>query len=144
VESCRPAAADDIPRIVELAELMRAELGAMRGGAGAADAATSSASLAAASSASGVPLLRMARNCASALPATSRATPMPLPATSRATPRPPSAMYLATPIDSSMRRFTSGGTGGGGGGVRPGMCDCTSRLPRDTKMPITLGSMSRT
>jgi ribosomal protein S18 acetylase RimI-like enzyme len=33
VESCRPATADDIPRLVELAELMRAELGAMRGGA---------------------------------------------------------------------------------------------------------------
>ena len=27
-------------------------------------------------------------------------------------------MYLATPTDSSMRRFTSGGTGGGVGGVR--------------------------
>jgi ribosomal protein S18 acetylase RimI-like enzyme len=33
VESCRPASAEDIPRVVELAELMRAELGAMRGGA---------------------------------------------------------------------------------------------------------------
>jgi ribosomal protein S18 acetylase RimI-like enzyme len=33
VESSRPAAAEDIPRVVELAELMRAELGAMRGGA---------------------------------------------------------------------------------------------------------------
>jgi GNAT superfamily N-acetyltransferase len=33
VEACRPATADDIPRVVELAELMRAELGAMRGGA---------------------------------------------------------------------------------------------------------------
>ena len=55
-------------------------------------------------------------------------------------------MYLATPTDSSMRRFTSGGTGGvgGGGGVWPGRCDCTSRLPRETKIPIMLGSMSRT
>jgi GNAT superfamily N-acetyltransferase len=33
VEASRPASADDIPRIVELAEQMRAELGAMRGGA---------------------------------------------------------------------------------------------------------------
>ena len=33
VEASRPASADDIPRVVELAELMRAELGAMRGGA---------------------------------------------------------------------------------------------------------------
>jgi GNAT superfamily N-acetyltransferase len=33
VEASRPAAADDIPRVVELAELMRAELAAMRGGA---------------------------------------------------------------------------------------------------------------
>jgi GNAT superfamily N-acetyltransferase len=33
VESSRPATAEDIPRVVELAELMRAELGAMRGGA---------------------------------------------------------------------------------------------------------------
>jgi ribosomal protein S18 acetylase RimI-like enzyme len=33
VESTRPATAEDIPRVVELAELMRAELGAMRGGA---------------------------------------------------------------------------------------------------------------
>jgi ribosomal protein S18 acetylase RimI-like enzyme len=33
VEASRPATADDIPRVVELAELMRAELGAMRGGA---------------------------------------------------------------------------------------------------------------
>jgi ribosomal protein S18 acetylase RimI-like enzyme len=32
VESTRPAAAEDIPRVVELAELMRAELAAMRGG----------------------------------------------------------------------------------------------------------------
>jgi GNAT superfamily N-acetyltransferase len=32
VESCRPATAEDIPRVVELAELMRAELAAMRGG----------------------------------------------------------------------------------------------------------------
>jgi GNAT superfamily N-acetyltransferase len=32
VESSRPASAEDIPRVVELAELMRAELGAMRGG----------------------------------------------------------------------------------------------------------------
>jgi ribosomal protein S18 acetylase RimI-like enzyme len=32
VESTRPATAEDIPRIVELAELMRAELGGMRGG----------------------------------------------------------------------------------------------------------------
>ncbi len=32
MESSRPASADDIPRVVELAELMRAELGAMRGG----------------------------------------------------------------------------------------------------------------
>jgi GNAT superfamily N-acetyltransferase len=33
VESSRPATAEDIPRVVELAGLMRAELGAMRGGA---------------------------------------------------------------------------------------------------------------
>jgi len=33
VEASRPATADDIPRVVELAELMRAELGVMRGGA---------------------------------------------------------------------------------------------------------------
>ncbi len=33
MEASRPATADDIPRVVELAELMRAELGAMRGGA---------------------------------------------------------------------------------------------------------------
>jgi GNAT superfamily N-acetyltransferase len=33
VESTRPASAEDIPRVVELARLMRAELGAMRGGA---------------------------------------------------------------------------------------------------------------
>ena len=33
MESSRPASAEDIPRVVELAELMRAELGAMRGGA---------------------------------------------------------------------------------------------------------------
>ncbi|HEY3671820.1 MAG TPA: GNAT family N-acetyltransferase [Acidimicrobiia bacterium] len=33
MESCRPASAEDIPRVVELAELMRAELGSMRGGA---------------------------------------------------------------------------------------------------------------
>jgi GNAT superfamily N-acetyltransferase len=33
VEASRPATADDIPRVVELAALMRAELGAMRGGA---------------------------------------------------------------------------------------------------------------
>jgi ribosomal protein S18 acetylase RimI-like enzyme len=33
VEASRPATADDIPRVVELAELMRAELGGMRGGA---------------------------------------------------------------------------------------------------------------
>jgi GNAT superfamily N-acetyltransferase len=33
VEASRPASADDIPRVVELAELMRAELAAMRGGA---------------------------------------------------------------------------------------------------------------
>jgi ribosomal protein S18 acetylase RimI-like enzyme len=33
VEASRPATADDIPRVVELAELMRAELGSMRGGA---------------------------------------------------------------------------------------------------------------
>jgi ribosomal protein S18 acetylase RimI-like enzyme len=33
VEASRPAAADDIPRVVELAGQMRAELGAMRGGA---------------------------------------------------------------------------------------------------------------
>jgi GNAT superfamily N-acetyltransferase len=33
VESSRPAALGDLPRIVELAELMRAELVAMRGGA---------------------------------------------------------------------------------------------------------------
>ena len=32
MESTRPAAAEDIPRVVELAELMRAELAAMRGG----------------------------------------------------------------------------------------------------------------
>jgi ribosomal protein S18 acetylase RimI-like enzyme len=32
VEASRPAAADDIPRVVELAALMRAELAAMRGG----------------------------------------------------------------------------------------------------------------
>jgi ribosomal protein S18 acetylase RimI-like enzyme len=32
VEGSRPASADDIPRIVELARLMRAELAAMRGG----------------------------------------------------------------------------------------------------------------
>ena len=32
MESSRPASAEDIPRVVELAELMRAELGAMRGG----------------------------------------------------------------------------------------------------------------
>ena len=68
---------------------------------------------------------------------------MPLPATSRATPKPPSATTRAMPTDSSMRRFTSGGTGGagGGGGAR---CDCTSRLPRDTKIPSMLGNMSRT
>jgi len=33
VEASRPATADDIPYVVELAALMRAELGAMRGGA---------------------------------------------------------------------------------------------------------------
>src|SRR5439155_21224050 len=33
VEACRPASADDIPRVAELARLMRAELVAMRGGA---------------------------------------------------------------------------------------------------------------
>ena len=33
MEASRPATADDIPRVVELAELMRAELGVMRGGA---------------------------------------------------------------------------------------------------------------
>ena len=33
MESSRPASAEDIPRVVELAGLMRAELGAMRGGA---------------------------------------------------------------------------------------------------------------
>jgi GNAT superfamily N-acetyltransferase len=33
VEASRPASADDIPRVVELAALMRAELAAMRGGA---------------------------------------------------------------------------------------------------------------
>jgi GNAT superfamily N-acetyltransferase len=33
VEGSRPASADDIPRVVELAALMRAELAAMRGGA---------------------------------------------------------------------------------------------------------------
>jgi ribosomal protein S18 acetylase RimI-like enzyme len=33
VESSRPASAEDIPRVVELAGLMRGELGAMRGGA---------------------------------------------------------------------------------------------------------------
>jgi ribosomal protein S18 acetylase RimI-like enzyme len=33
VEGCRPATADDIPRIVELARLLRAELAEMRGGA---------------------------------------------------------------------------------------------------------------
>jgi ribosomal protein S18 acetylase RimI-like enzyme len=33
VESCRPATAEDIPRVVELAELLRAELRPMRGGA---------------------------------------------------------------------------------------------------------------
>lgn len=33
MESCRPATAEDIPRVVELAELLRAELGPMRGGA---------------------------------------------------------------------------------------------------------------
>jgi len=33
VESSRPASAEDIPRVVELARLMRAELTAMRGGA---------------------------------------------------------------------------------------------------------------
>ena len=33
MESSRPASAEDIPRVVELARLMRAELGAMRGGA---------------------------------------------------------------------------------------------------------------
>jgi GNAT superfamily N-acetyltransferase len=33
VESTRPASAEDIPRVGELARLMRAELGAMRGGA---------------------------------------------------------------------------------------------------------------
>ena len=33
MEASRPATADDIPRVVELAELMRAELGSMRGGA---------------------------------------------------------------------------------------------------------------
>ena len=33
MEASRPASADDIPRVVELAELMRAELAAMRGGA---------------------------------------------------------------------------------------------------------------
>ncbi len=33
MEASRPATADDIPRVVELAELMRAELAAMRGGA---------------------------------------------------------------------------------------------------------------
>jgi ribosomal protein S18 acetylase RimI-like enzyme len=32
VESTRPASAEDIPRVVELAALMRAELGEMRGG----------------------------------------------------------------------------------------------------------------
>jgi GNAT superfamily N-acetyltransferase len=32
VESCRPATAEDIPQVVELAMLMRAELSAMRGG----------------------------------------------------------------------------------------------------------------
>ncbi len=32
MESSRPASAEDIPRVVELAELMRVELGAMRGG----------------------------------------------------------------------------------------------------------------
>ena len=33
MESSRPASAEDIPRVVELARQMRAELGAMRGGA---------------------------------------------------------------------------------------------------------------
>jgi ribosomal protein S18 acetylase RimI-like enzyme len=33
VESCRPASVEDIPRVVELAESMRAELSVMRGGA---------------------------------------------------------------------------------------------------------------
>jgi GNAT superfamily N-acetyltransferase len=33
VEACRPATADDIPYVVELARAMRDELGAMRGGA---------------------------------------------------------------------------------------------------------------
>lgn len=33
MESCRPASAEDIPRVVELAELLRAELAPMRGGA---------------------------------------------------------------------------------------------------------------
>lgn len=32
MESCRPASAEDIPRVAELARLMRAELVAMRGG----------------------------------------------------------------------------------------------------------------
>jgi GNAT superfamily N-acetyltransferase len=33
VEACRPATADDIPQVVELARAMRAELSPMRGGA---------------------------------------------------------------------------------------------------------------
>ena len=67
---------------------------------------------------------------------------MPAPATSFATPKPLSATTLATPTDSSMRRFTSSaGTGGGAGGV---FLPCSSRLPRETNMPVIMGNMSRT
>ena len=51
------------------------------------------------------------------------------------------------PTDSSMRRFTSGGTGGTGGtggGGGGGTVRLHLALSRATKMPTMLGNMSRT
>ena len=63
-------------------------------------------------------------------------------AASFAKPTPLDAAPAAMPMLSSTFWRTSVGDGtGGGSGVR---CDCTSRLPRATKIPSMLGIMSRT
>ena len=75
----------------------------------------------------------------SAVPVMSRARPIPPPATPRARP-------MLSPILRRMSATSGMGTGGvgGAGASYPGRCDFTSRFPRDTKMPIMLGNMSRT
>ena len=53
---------------------------------------------------------------------------------------------MLSPILRRMSATSGMGTGGvgGAGASYPGRCDFTSRFPRDTKMPIMLGNMSRT